>query len=710
MKKRLLACLLTLCLVAGMITMLGIGVSAAAPTAEVTVGEVVYPALTLQDAIGTAIVNQNSTVKLLADTEVGALALDGDYTLDLNGKKITVTAPMTLSVGLVTVTDSSAEGTGAIVSESSSCIALTGGSLIVSGGTIHAKTTYAIENRERGELFLTGKPTVTTESSSAIYVGYPNTLHGAYDGKAYEGNALNVSCGFTMSENKVVAKNATFAQFTATNFNAKQFTILEQDGNLIVAKLANFVWIIFAAVVAVAAFLLIFTISHTIYFKRSMKFYSFSFPALFSALMVVTQTQTTAMIVAAAACVVCMITCVALTASQKKALNAAKAKKAEADAKAKIEAEAAKAAAEKAAEEAKIASRAAQEAARAEAAKAAAEEALAEEAPAEEAPAEEAPAKEAPAEEAPAEEAPAEEAPAEEAPAEEAPAEEAPAEEVPAEEVPAEEAPTEEAPTEEAPAEEAPAEEAPAEEAPAEEAPAEEAPAEEAPAEEAPAEEAPAEEAPAEEAPAEEETLEEPTEEAEEEDEEEDSDTEAAPTTPTVATPPKAKADRIVIAETDANGNVIYSAYKKSFTARVIQSPDDVQERYEVLKNALLSYKKVNSRVSWSYDSFKTGKKQLAKFAIRGKSLCLFLALDPSTLEESKYNVANAGDSKKYETVPCRLRLSSKRSIKWGLELIEKLAEQEGLVPNPKYQPKSFRMENETTESLLEKGLIKKIV
>lgn len=655
MKKRLLACLLTLCLVAGMITMLGIGVSAAAPTAEVTVGEVVYPALTLQDAIGTAIVNQNSTVKLLADTEVGALALDGDYTLDLNGKKITVTAPMTLSVGLVTVTDSSAEGTGAIVSESSSCIALTGGSLIVSGGTIHAKTTYAIENRERGELFLTGKPTVTTESSSAIYVGYPNTLHGAYDGKAYEGNALNVSCGFTMSENKVVAKNATFAQFTATNFNAKQFTILEQDGNLIVAKLANFVWIIFAAVVAVAAFLLIFTISHTIYFKRSMKFYSFSFPALFSALMVVTQTQTTAMIVAAAACVVCMITCVALTASQKKALNAAKAKKAEADAKAKIEAEAAKAAAEKAAEEAKIASRAAQEAARAEAAKAAAEEA-------------------------------------------------------PAEETPAEEAPAEEATAEEAPAEEAPVEEAPAEEAPAEEAPTEEAPAEEAPAEEAPAEEAPAEEAPAEEAPAEEETLEEPTEEAEEDDEEEESDTEAAPTTPTVATPPKAKADRIVIAETDANGNVIYSAYKKSFTARVIQSPDDVQERYEVLKNALLSYKKVNSRVSWSYDSFKTGKKQLAKFAIRGKSLCLFLALDPSTLEESKYNVANAGDSKKYETVPCRLRLSSKRSIKWGLELIEKLAEQEGLVPNPKYQPKSFRMENETTESLLEKGLIKKIV
>lgn len=65
-------------------------------------------------------------------------------------------------------------------------------------------------------------------------------------------------------------------------------------------------------------------------------------------------------------------------------------------------------------------------------------------------------------------EAPAEEAPAEEAPAEQAPSEEAPSEEASAEEAPAEEASAEEAPSEEAPAEEAPSEEAPAE-TPAEE-------------------------------------------------------------------------------------------------------------------------------------------------------------------------------------------------------------------------------------------------
>ncbi len=661
MRKRLLACILTLCLIIGMVTVLGLGASAADVVAEVTVGETAEPMLSLKDAINAAVVTKGGTVKLLTDMELGAMALDGDYTLDLNGKKITVTEPLTVSVGLVTITDSSEEGTGIITADKCTAIMLTGGSLVVNGGTIHSKETFAIQNCDRGLLCLSGAPAITTESKSAIYVGYPNTLYGIYDKAPYTGKNLQISCGFNMVDNAVVAKNATAAQFTPTNYDEDHFTILEQDGNLVVAQLAVSLWFVIGALAVITVSVVIFTISHTVQFKRSMKFYSFSFPALLSALLLIPQTQTLAMLAAAAACVIAVIACVAVTSSQNKSLKAAREAKLAADAAAKAEAEAAKAA---------------EEAAKAEAAQAV------EAAPVEEAPAEE-----------PVEEAAAEEAPAEE-PVEEAVAEEAPAEE-PVEEAVAEEAPAEE-PVEEAAAEEAPAEE-PVEEAAAEEAPAEE-PVEEAAAEEAPTEEAAEEEAAEE---ADEETLEEPV-------AEDEADEPAA--APVVATPPKAKPDRIVIAETDANGNVIYSAYKKSFTARVIQSPEDVQERYETLKNALLSYKKVNSRVSWSYDSFKSGRKQLAKFAIRGKSLCLFLAIDPTTLEDSKYNVANAGTSKKYETVPCRLRLSSKRSIKWGLELIAKLAEQEGLEPNPKFKPKSWRMENETTESLLEKGLIKKIV
>ena len=619
MKKRLFACLLTLCLMLGMVAMTAFSASAVADVATVTGanGQTVNVG-SFAAALNTdAVLAGDATIKLLASTEVNALELNGDYTIDLNGNTLTANGALTLCSGLITITDSASGG--AIVAPNSAAIVMNGGALKVNGGKIHSDATVAIQNISKAPLYLSGAPVITSAKAdcAALYLGYPNTLYGKDGDAAYTGAQLLVDCGWVITDGSVIAKDATAEQFNAVHYDTVNFLVKANENDLQFTKIANFVWFIFAAVVIAALAVVIVTIVRTVQFKHRMKFYSFGFPALLSALMVLIPSQLYALIAACVVCAISVICCVALTSSQNKKLNAAKAAKAERDA-----AEAAAKAAEKVAEEAPTAE--------------AAEE-VAEEAPAAEA--------------------------AEEV-AEEAPTAEA-AEEV-AEEAPAAEAAEEVA--EEAPAAEA-AEEV-AEEAPAAEA-----------AEEV-AEEAPAAEA------------------AEEVAEE-------APATPVM---PKAKPDRVVIAETDANGNIIYSAYKKSFTARVIQSPDEVQERYEVLKNALLSYKKVNSRVSWSYDSFKSGRKQLAKFAIRGKSLCLFLAIDPNTLEDSKYNVADAGTSKKYETVPCRLRLSSKRSIKWGLELIEKLAEQEGLVKNPKYKEQTWRQENETTESLIEKGLIKKIV
>ena len=625
MKKRFLACLLTLCLVIGMISALGFSASATEATAVATVtsGDDVYTALTFADAINAAITKADSTVQLLANAQANGIEIGGDYSIDLNGKTLTVTDALTVSTGIVTILDSSNGKTGRIVADKTSAIVLKGGSVLLTAGNVHSVGTFAVQNCGTGEIFLAGAPSLTSDAGAPLYVGYANTLNGNNGAKTeYTGEQIPVSLGCKITQDTVLAKNATAAQFTIHGLDTSLYMIEEKDGSLVVSEIASYTWIIVIALAALALIFVIFTIVHTIQYKKQMKLYSVSFPVLMAALALVTQTQMIGLIAAGAVCAIALIVCVISSTKQSKQLTAAKKAKALKDAQAKIAAAEA-AAAEEAAEE--VAEEAAEEAAAEEVAEEAAEEAAEE--VAEEA---------------------TEEAAAEEV-AEEV-AEEAAAEEV------AEEA-TEEA-TEEAVAEEATEE-------------------------------------------AVEETVEEITEEIVEE---------AAEEAPAAAVPPKAKPDRVVIAETDANGNVIYSAYKMSFTARVIQSPAEVQERYETLKNALLSYKKVNSRVSWSYDSIKSGRKQLAKFAIRGKSLCLFLALDMSSLEGTKYNVADAGTSKKYADVPCRLRLSSKRSIKWGLELIEKLAEQEGLVPNPKFAPKKWCMENETTESLIEKGLIKKIV
>ena len=247
------------------------------------------------------------------------------------------------------------------------------------------------------------------------------------------------------------------------------------------------------------------------------------------------------------------------------------------------------------------------------------------------------------------------------------------------------------------------AEEPTAEETPAEEEPAEPQPAPAAPVPEEetdrPAEPSP-EEPTAEEAPAEE-----PAAEDNIPDTEESAPAEGADVTGELS-------DLIVTSETDEAGTVttggrrIYVMYNRSFTAKLIQADETVQAKYGRLKNELLSYKKVRSRMSWTNDSFRLGRETVAKFALRGKTLSLYLALDPASLEGTKYRYEDASSVARYAAVPVRLKLKSDRSVKYAAELIARLAEEKG-APRADIPAVDYTMPYESTEALIKRGLIK---
>lgn len=247
------------------------------------------------------------------------------------------------------------------------------------------------------------------------------------------------------------------------------------------------------------------------------------------------------------------------------------------------------------------------------------------------------------------------------------------------------------------------AEEPTAEETPAEEEPAEPQPAPAAPVPEEetdrPAEPSP-EEPTAEEAPAEE-----PAAEDNIPDTEESAPAEGADVTGELS-------DLIVTSETDEAGTVttggrrIYVMYNRSFTAKLIQADETVQAKYGRLKNELLSYKKVRSRMSWTNDSFRLGRETVAKFALRGKTLSLYLALDPASLEGTKYRYEDASSVARYAAVPVRLKLKSDRSVKYAAELIARLAEEKG-APRADTPAVDYSMPYESTEALIKRGLIK---
>ena len=120
----------------------------------------------------------------------------------------------------------------------------------------------------------------------------------------------------------------------------------------------------------------------------------------------------------------------------------------------------------------------------------------------------------------------------------------------------------------------------------------------------------------------------------------------------------------------------------RSFTAKLILASFESKEYFAQLSNALLAHKKVKCRIGWNDAVFNCGRTKIAKMTLRGKTLWLFLPLEAEKQEE-KYRCVDQSDKVKYQAVPCGMKIKSGRGVKRALELIQKVAEQNGLSPAP---------------------------
>ena len=159
----------------------------------------------------------------------------------------------------------------------------------------------------------------------------------------------------------------------------------------------------------------------------------------------------------------------------------------------------------------------------------------------------------------------------------------------------------------------------------------------------------------------------------------------------------------IVNAET---GELEFFRYNRSFTSRLIQANEEVESRYERIKNHILSHKDVKNRVSWAHESFRKGRDTLVILAFKGRTLNVYLALDPQEFADSKYRFIDASNIKKFEDTPLRLKIKNNLNEKYALELIDILMEKKGLELSTEVTD-SYHMDYETDEELLKKDLIR---
>ncbi len=150
--------------------------------------------------------------------------------------------------------------------------------------------------------------------------------------------------------------------------------------------------------------------------------------------------------------------------------------------------------------------------------------------------------------------------------------------------------------------------------------------------------------------------------------------------------------------------------YDRSFKAKHIQMKDESKEWYSTLKNELLSYQRVKSRLSWRKETFRIGRMPLARFVIRGKTLCLLLAIEPSGLQGTKFTVDDVSAVAATADTPCQYRIKSARRAKYAKELIGIVMKELNMRKIPDYVAQDFFVPYEGTVALMEKGLTKRVV
>ena len=156
------------------------------------------------------------------------------------------------------------------------------------------------------------------------------------------------------------------------------------------------------------------------------------------------------------------------------------------------------------------------------------------------------------------------------------------------------------------------------------------------------------------------------------------------------------------------NGYVTVIRYDRSFIARIIQN-DAAKRYYSELKNFALSYG-LKSRISWKFDTFYLGRTSYAIIKVKGRTLYLYLALDPKDFDTSVFRHKDVSDVKTYESCPMMMKIKSDLALKKAKELIKILADRRSLTKQDRTDVDyEAELPYEETRTLILKGLIKEV-
>lgn len=128
----------------------------------------------------------------------------------------------------------------------------------------------------------------------------------------------------------------------------------------------------------------------------------------------------------------------------------------------------------------------------------------------------------------------------------------------------------------------------------------------------------------------------------------------------------------------------------RTFEDTLYETSDKNKMFYSQLKNQLTSFKKVKGKLSKRNESFRHGRELVAKMGFAGRTLKLYLALDPNEYDNASFPHKDVSDKKKYVMVPMMVRVKSMRMLNKAETLINQMMEKKGFTPKRSFEPVDY--------------------
>jgi len=125
-----------------------------------------------------------------------------------------------------------------------------------------------------------------------------------------------------------------------------------------------------------------------------------------------------------------------------------------------------------------------------------------------------------------------------------------------------------------------------------------------------------------------------------------------------------------------------------SFDMRLRVADEDIKKFYSDIKNELLSYG-VHDRISRHRENFNQGRINICRMVINGKTLKIYLAVDPESIDKRYFHHTDVGHRKGLIELPTMINVRSKVAARKVKELITLMMESL-VISKKEYTPHDF--------------------